>query len=334
MPSSDSLFLAESEEQWGAALEEERAKGKALDAILSPPSLWSFYLRFQRHDFLSLQNDVTPLQLRLLLCAISTQVLQLAQTNRFIPSVDQQHAAEHIVRTESVSAMLRREELEGMLVKWRVLASQVLSEDVPPEISTWCKLMYHIVWLELLICHEDVQLLAGREGHDSGKPLLAHLQCWTASPLALKATAHAGQVFKAIRKSSGDPVRPPWWPLAVSRAALVLWCYAVGKFVAAKNKTTAVPILDVLMSDGAPLVPLYNLSDDDSFDGGGVQLIYRGDGVPCLLDSDGRPAPLYKVPEFFDVCIGHLDSGESLNFPIRDSVHQFLEDVRKCGIPY
>ncbi|KAB5549531.1 hypothetical protein GE09DRAFT_1126787 [Coniochaeta sp. 2T2.1] len=326
MPTTDELFFAETEERWLAILGQWKQEN-ILGRKLSPPSLSNFYLWFQRPDFHDLGYDTTPLQLRLLLCTISTQVLQFAQTNRFIPAGDR-YVSAYIGKSNNVCSMLRREELEGMLGKWQVLASRTLTADVPSETRLWCKLTYHIIWLELLICYEDVQIIAGKEGYESGKSLLTHLQWWTQSSLARRATVHAGRILKIIRQSSRDLVRPLWWPLAVSRAALVLWCYTVGNSLAA-NKP--VP-LDGLLPNGTLLVPLYTSGDDDF--ARDVPELYRGEDMPCIPDVHGSLVPLCKVAAFFDVCIQHLDPGKSLNVPIRDSVYRFLEDVKKSGMPY
>ncbi|KAK5101050.1 hypothetical protein LTS08_004656 [Lithohypha guttulata] len=326
MPCTDELFLAESEKQWLAILE-TRKEENSVSRRLNPPSLSNFYLWFQRHDFSELGYDATPLQIRLLLCTISTQVLQYAQTNRFVPSNDR-FASAYIGRSNSVCSMLRLEELEGMLGKWRALASRVISSDAPSDIQLWCKLMYHVIWLELLICHEDVQIIAGKEGYENGKSLLAHLRWWTQSSLARRAIFHAGRIFKIVRQSSRDLVRPLWWPLAVSRAALVLWCYTMGSMLAG-NKPA---LLDGSIPSGGSPVPLYT-SDDDDF-APHMPGIHGYEDMASIPDVHGQLVPLCQISPFFDVCIQHLDPGRSLNAPIRDSVHRFLEDVKKSGMPY
>lgn len=326
MPVSDELFLAGSEAEWAALVHEWSKEGEP-SSKLYPMSLSTLHSLFLRPDFLYTERTVTPLQLRLLLCTIQAQIRQYSQTNRWIPLEEQPTDPTATYSGGNFFMLRQQEEFENMLMKWNILAQRVFEANQKSELRLSCYLMSQIVWLELYICFDDVELLAGKETFETGKLYLPHLRQWVQSSSARKAIAHAGNVLKILQTSSDDLLRPIWWPVALSRIALVFWCYSVGLFISTGHPSE---IAEPLIAN-SPLLSLNDVSTD--YDPKG-RVVYPAEGFPCLQDAAGTLVPLYKVSEVFDLCLQMLQDPPGYNSPLLEGMRQFLQDIKHCGIPY
>lgn len=333
MPGPDVEYFAETEFKW-REIRQQRQKTASQSAKAQPPSLAALYWLFLRDDFLHLHVEITPLQLRLLQCAIQTQVIQYAQTARFvnveniIPGVTLNNAT---TSHSTTFAQLRHEELQGLLVRWYVLRKRVVTTDNSPELAIACTLMHHLASMELYICFDDVQLLAGKHGLAAGKEILPHFQRWVRSPASMKAIAHAGQVVRTLQKQfldqSQDFPLPLWWPVAVSRVALVLWGYAVVDAVYKREK----PEHEDITTERDRFISINNMNEDVGPHG---KVIQHGEGTPCLTSSECKLVPLSQIADVVTVSLDILDEGMIQSTPLCESVHQFLQDIRRCGNPY
>ena len=281
---------------------------------------------FLRDDFLHLDVVITPLQLRLLLCAIQTQVVQHAQTARFV-TMENVPADLSMPSTSSSFAVLRHEELQNLLVRWYILRKRILGPSNVSEVAVACTLMYHLISMELHICFDDVQLLAGKDGLEGGKLIISPFQRWAKSSSCLKAIAHAGQVIKVLQCKDYDILRPLWWPVAVYRAALVLWSYAVALSLAAIDDTGK----DESPSSGTHFMSVNNKAEEVGPYGKVVQL---GEGVPCLSASQGALVPLHQISDILSISLEILEDGKDRSTPLCGSVQELLQDIQRCGIPY
>ncbi|KIW38761.1 uncharacterized protein PV06_09706 [Exophiala oligosperma] len=326
MPVADAFFLAETEEEWEALVLEASEEGKS-STILRPLSLATFHVLFLRPDFLQLDISVTPLQLRLLLSAIQARITQYSLTHRWIP-VEERFASSSDVYNDGNFLLLRQqEEFENMLLKWNTLASRVFEQHPNSDQELPCYLTAQMVWLEICICFDDIQMIAGKEGFETGRLYLPRLRHWVRNSMARKAIAHAGNVLELVMRSDSHVLRPIWWPLAVCRAALVLWCYSVGLFVDTDTTTGVAPASlarSVLVSLNVP----GNLHDPIG------RIVQQGEGMPCIQDSRGAFVPLHDIPGILDLCIRLLENPPGYNSPILGSMHQFLQDIKQCGVPY
>ncbi|OOQ86328.1 hypothetical protein PEBR_21909 [Penicillium brasilianum] len=324
MPVSDELFFLSSEDQWRALVNEWAQAGHS-NTKLYPPSLASFYRLFLRQDFLHLDLSVTPLHLRLLLCAIQSQVAQYAQCYRFIP-IEERFASPTLVpETYELIQLRQQEEFENMLVKWNLLADRVFTRQPAPQFQTTSMLVSQLVWLELYICFDDIQLIAGKNGYKVGRTFLPHLRRWTQSSSARKAVSHAANVIWILQ--DGEDARPIWWPLAVTRVALVMWCYIVGLYVSTGSTAGVNPS----MLSQVPLIALNDPTKDIIPHGRTFQ---PDEGIPCIQNSCGKLIPLYDVPKIFEFCIHMLNDSKGPDSPILESARQFLHDIKNCGMPY
>ncbi|OAL35150.1 hypothetical protein AYO20_05627 [Fonsecaea nubica] len=321
IPSADELFFAETEEEWSALVRSYRQlEGPGNMSRLHPPSLAAFYGMFLRHNFLERHCHVTPLQLRLLLCAIQTQVTQFVQSNRFV-STEQSYADDPHVETSSF-ASLRQEELQTMLVKWYILRQKVLGTDGETEMTLACKLIYHLVWLELLICFSDIQLLAGREGPAGAKPLIPQFQRWFRSPFSFKALAHVGQVLEILQCPRHTVLRPLWWPVALFRVSLIMWAYSVGL----KLQPSRAQQEYELEFGSAPRIPL---NDTEQGTGPHGRVIRQGEGIPCVLHPTGALIPVTEFHDASKMCLDLLEEGRVQSTPICEDVYRFLQAIRQ-----
>ncbi|OAP60537.1 hypothetical protein AYL99_05539 [Fonsecaea erecta] len=321
IPSADELFFAETEDEWRALVQSYRQlEGPGDQSRLHPPSLAAFYCMFLRHDFLERHCHITALQLRLLLCAIQTQVTQFVQSNRFVvteqPYTDEPHFE------SSSFASLRQEELQTMLIKWYILRQRVLGGGGETEMTLACKLIYHLVWLELLICFSDIQLLAGREGPPGARPLVPQFQRWVRSSSALKALAHVGQVLKVLQCSDYVILRPLWWPIALFRVSLIMWAYSFGCKLQ-PGRTQQAYDLDF---GAAPRIPLNDAEQDLGPHG---KVLRQGEGVPCVLDTTGLLIPIAESYDALKLCLDLLEEGRLQSTPICEDVYRFLQAIRQ-----
>lgn len=325
MPGPEELFFAEDLEQWKTLIETFSNDDPHATKV-RPLSLAAFYNLFLRNDFLHLEISVTPLQLRLLLCTIQTQVMQYSATNRFIPD-DDRFTHSSVILTPSNTSRLRQEEIESLLVKWYMVQERNLNMKPPCQMTTASLVMYHLVWIELLICQEDVQMVAGRDGYTAGGGFLGPLKRWAESKQALKAIAHAGQIFRIVSCADTEISLPIWWPVAVLRIVLILWCYSVGLRLATGS---AAGIDDVMLSK-ASMVALNDPNQMFHMHGRELRV---GEGIPCLQDLQGKLVPLHQITDVIDTCLDLFGTDEASHYPLCESVGQFLVDLKRHSFPY
>ena len=331
MPMADEIFLAQTAAEWRALIL-KWSNEKNSSTVLCPISLATFHSLFLRPDFLQpdflqMNVSVTPLQLRLLLAAIQARITQYSLTNRWVPLEERFTGSREIYNEGNFLLLRQQEEFENMLYKWNKLAGRVFEQHHGSDLNLSCYLIAQIVWLEVCICFDDIQMIAGKEGFETGRQYLPHLRHWVRTSTARKAIAHAGNILKLILCSDYQVLRPIWWPLAVSRAALALWCYSIGMFV--DTGTTA-------GVDRATLArsPLVSLNAPDTAHDPIGRIVQQGEGTPCIQNSQGTFVPLHDISGVLDLCTGLFQNPPGYNSPLLESMHQFLQDIKQCGVPY
>lgn len=330
MPCPDSEFYCETEEEWLVA-KSARLRMDAETKPIRAPSLASLYWLFTRDDFLHMNVVITPLQLRLLQCALQTQVLQNSQTARFI---NVEEAFPEIPLNTSTNsqlstcAQIRLEEIQGLLVRWFILSKRVMGSKDSSEMSLACYLMHHLISMELHICFEDVQCLAGKDGLEVGRTLVPQFCRWAKSPASMRAIAHAGQVVSLLQSSvlgeNSNQVRPLWWPVALTRATLVMWSYSISCRITARHEPSTYENLSLL-------IPLNDKNEDSGPYG---KVIQFGEGQPCLINDGGKLVPLSIVHDMIDVSLKILEDVKSESTPLCESILRFIQEIQRCGVPY
>jgi hypothetical protein len=102
-----------------------------------------------------------------------------------------------------------------------------LSEaDIDGGIGPHPRLSLEVCQMHLHVSLEDIQLFAGKEGHEEARKTVASLRCWIKLPDSRQAIYHAGQILRqAARYPYG--LLAGFQAVAVYHASLVLWAYAV-----------------------------------------------------------------------------------------------------------
>lgn len=329
MPNSEDLFLAQTAETWRelVATKNGRSNGEIFhyDVELEHPlSLSTFYNLFVQDDSFQFHQDVTAIHLRLLLCTIQTLIFQYSQTVRFVTDERIGRQNRPNLPTGTGYSMSREEELTCLLARWYLPRKRIiLSTTHSQNLHTASTLVFHLVAMELYICYEDVQLLAGKEGLSESRLLLPSFQRWASSRQAARALSHAGQVLRIVKSLGSEAVRPCWWPLAVSRAALVLWTYGI--------VVSLRPSKDQVPTDSQPY---YFKSIDDDADAEGSmfgtptpRLAEQG-CIPCLSNQDNTLVPIVCITNILDICLKMLEDGQKFSSPLCVSVQKFLQDVK------
>jgi hypothetical protein len=98
--------------------------------------------------------------------------------------------------------------------------------DIEGGIGPHPKLLLEVCQLHLHVSLEDIQLFAGKEGHEEARKTVASLRSWIKLSDSRQAIYHAGQILKqASRYPFGFLIG--FQAIAVYHASLVLWAYAV-----------------------------------------------------------------------------------------------------------
>jgi hypothetical protein len=199
--------------------------------------------------------------------------------------------------------------------------------------------MAHLIGMELYICFDDVQLLAGKEGFEEGRILMPLFQRWTKTSAAVKAIFHSGQVIRIVSSLDQKASRPLWWPLAIVRAALVLWAYGTVVSVDCVNCKSREPAHaqythQTPASQAQGLEAVNGAIGDRALFGGAEMSFFNHSTTPCISNLEGRLIPLSETSEVLQVSIKLLEEGLSMSIPVCEYVRKFLQDIQNVGVVY
>ncbi|CAG8910197.1 unnamed protein product [Penicillium egyptiacum] len=277
IPSMDAAWRAQSAKHW--------IEQMALPSgqVIIPPSLgewigWFSETISETTNF-SATVHISPITLRLLLCHLQNQVIQLRSTmgtvaGRGSSPKGPQHMSIvlHSVQVQTVQELLH---------KWYELAKIQPNETATPATAS-NMMLYHLIMLNVIVCFPDIEHLARSGGDSKGarkRPLHKKHAYHLENPRQIY--FHCGQVLRHVR-TVPEPARPPWWAGAVYRVALITW--ANGMVCAdgddAQNrrnmKTETTVALDMLTPDHASIVNYLN----------------NEAGIPVFADLNGAKVPL------------------------------------------
>ncbi|OCT47067.1 hypothetical protein CLCR_02286 [Cladophialophora carrionii] len=349
MPSNEAVFSASSGEAWKDLLqvgqnELPMSNSSPVAALKCPHSLAAFHRRFLYGNIFQFQDTVTPFEVRLLLCTIQTLVSQYSQTKRFVPEEEEFSPAACTISASTEYGQLRREELHFLLVKWHLLYRRVIPHATPVRCGTdlSCILMAHLIAMELYVSFDDVQLFAGKEGFMEGRMLMPSFKRWAKTSGAARALLHAGQIMRTLSTVAADTARPLWWPLAVARAALLLWAYGMAEQTDAGNMGDHDYSPEPSLSDSERrstkqyhnLDPIDGSLEDSALFSGSLVGYWDKGMTPCLTAPDGGFVPLLQTSETLGLSISRLRDGEGVSTPLCRSVRTFLQDIQGLGVTY
>jgi hypothetical protein len=123
---------------------------------------------------------------------------------------------------------------------------------------------------------------------------LQHQKCIHDSSSAL---FHSGQILRLLSPSLPTDYRPPWAPLAVYRAALVLWVDVLAKSDPSFPQQTAEGAI-VVINESAP--------EDAAL----MDWLWKGEGIPVIRGKDGAVTRLEAPETVLGVCIGFVGGAE------------------------
>ncbi|KIY02065.1 uncharacterized protein Z520_02203 [Fonsecaea multimorphosa CBS 102226] len=349
MPCSEAVFATSCGQAWKDLLQATQSElsmptSSTVATLKCPHSLAAFHRRFLSGNIFQFQDAVTPFEVRLLLCSIQTLVSQYSQTKRFVPEEEEFSSEACMISASTEYGQLRREELHYLLVKWHLLYRRAMPCVTPIRCGTdlSCILMAHLIAMELYVSFDDVQLFAGKEGFVEGRMLMPSFRRWANTSGAARALLHAGQIMHTLRAVAEGTARPLWWPLAVARAALLLWAYGMAAQTNAGNmddhdSTSEPSLFDSELRSTKQYHGLHAIDgplEDSALFSGSLVGYWDKEKVPCLTEPDGGFVPLLQISETLELSISLLRDGESVSTPLCRSVRTFLQDIQGLGVAY
>ncbi|KAK4186449.1 C6 transcription factor RegA [Podospora australis] len=87
-------------------------------------------------------------------------------------------------------------------------------------------MVLHLLFMNLNVSLNDLQLFSGKEGEDQARRIYPNLQRWCTSPEARQALWHAGQILRQGKLFPAGHLKD-FYAIAVHHAALCLWAYGI-----------------------------------------------------------------------------------------------------------
>jgi hypothetical protein len=216
----------------------------------------------------------------------------------------------------AASVRARYEELQVLLKRWQRLADRYMSSHPMCAIMEASLTMFHLISLNAVTNFPEIERLARREGFDGSYPQLVwkHKKCISDVEEAL---FHSGQVLRLI-KDMPPTVRPPWWPGAIYRAALVLWAESL------VHKDSMLSSNGVFMASQA--VAIDSLHPDHPLI---TRYRTKRDGNPVLARRDGSQVTIENDFAVLAHCIDIIDEGVANRFSdgIRNKLGKLVRDT-------
>ena len=103
---------------------------------------------------------------------------------------------------------------------------QVLTKDWHEMLSAQESMVLHLLFMNLHVSLDDLQLFSGKEGEERARAVYPALQLWTASAEARHALWHAGQILR-LGKSFPPGHLKDFYAVGVHHAALCMWTHGV-----------------------------------------------------------------------------------------------------------
>lgn len=188
-------------------------------------------------------DHVTRTTLRLLLCHLMDQVLQLRSRIDSIQAGSTQHHHHHKSSRQPFTVLLSVQvhEIQELLQKWFEIAQARCPDDTPANCAN--TMLYHLVVLNTMVSVPEIERLARqdkqsshssstksgssplsstttstRQGPRSALGRVYHLDAEDAREIYF----HCGQALRNIHLVP-ETARPPWWAGVVYRVALIAW---------------------------------------------------------------------------------------------------------------
>jgi hypothetical protein len=318
MPDSERLWQAKTATEWSEIfnqVHEFSGTFSSAGSIARPHSLRDLFRCFLDEEIITQGVEMTPLQLRLLLHPL--QSLAWQQNQLLSCFSDKLGNRSRVPRAVSAASTRQRlEEVQALLQRWYDLAERYLKSN-PLCVAMQSNLaFYHLISLNTVTNFPEIEKLARREGFDGTyqRLLWLHKRCIADVP---KAIFHAGQVMRLIRAMPRG-VRPPWWPGAIYRVALVLWTDSLTQNEAVSPTASGIFNVTGMSFAADSLPPEHPLI---------VRYLSKHEGTPALTKRDGSLILLDHAYTVLSHCIEVIDEGVTTRFS--DGIRAKLERLSR-----
>lgn len=317
MPDADPLWQARSATEWSEIFNQVHEFSNGYSSIGSgarPLSLRELFRHFLDDEIIVQDIHLTPMHLRLLLHPLQTLVNQYCQLLSCFSS-ESSFTSKRARAVTAASTRVRLEEVQSLLQRWYDLAERYAKDNPMCPMMQANLVMFHLVSLNAVTNFPEIERLARREGVDGSYQQLVriHQKCISNVPEAI---FHCGQILRLVRTMSRS-VRPPWWPGAVYRVALILWTEALTHNESmSPNGQQHFPQSNTFAVDGLPAEhPIL------------ARYLSRMEGVPTLTKRDGSSIQIDHAYTVLSHCVDVIDEGVATRFS--DGIRGKLEKLAR-----
>jgi hypothetical protein len=318
MPDSERLWQARTAAEWSEMFNQVHEFSNGYSSVGSgarPLSLRDLFRHFLDDEIVI--HDVqevhlTPLHLRLLLHPLQTLVCQYCQLlSCFSDSIASRSRNRALT---AASTRVRLEEVQALLGRWFDLAKRYMKSNPVCPMMQANLVMFHIISMNAVTNFPEIERLARREGFDGSfqQLLWIHKKCLSD---VQEAIMHAGQILRLVREMPRG-IRPPWWPGAIYRAALVMWTDSL-----VHNESMG-PNQQGPYQPPPPTFPVDRLPSDHQMIS---RYLSRKEGKPALTKLDGSLVPLDNSIAVLSHCIEVIAEGVATRFA--DGIRSKLEKL-------
>ena len=213
MPDQDTLWLSSPAEEWARAYNATYRSPK-LSVPRNPPSLKHVFRRFMSRDPKILALDFSPTQIRLFLHPLQGMVCHLHEClDCFLDGGNDRQAQRLITQLEEVQSILQ---------DWYTMCSRSMGKTNVFDPATCANLVtYHLISLNTMTYFREMEQFARGElqREEFQRSYWARVRCIEE---AARIWFHCGQVIRLFR-SMPEAQKPPWWPAAIYRVAIIMW---------------------------------------------------------------------------------------------------------------
>lgn len=315
MPDQDVLWRSRSAEEW-SRLHNATYRSPKSSVPRNPPSLKHIVHRFMNRDPQIQALDFSPTQLRLFLHPLQAMVCHLHQClDCFLDGANDRQSQRLITQLEEVQSTLQ---------DWYAMCSRSVGKTDGFDPATCANLVtYHLISLNTMTRFREMELFARGELHrdEFRHSYWVRVRCIEE---AARIWFHCGQVIRLVR-AMPEPQKPPWWPAAIYRVAIILW--------ATSNAN---------MDPQQPTPALSRGSSDDTFVVDGLTpehpsmlryLRYR-EGIPVLSTRGGGFLSLEVPGDTLKHCLEVLSEEPAttrLEEGIKDTLRRFIGRQNETG---
>ncbi|KAH8724592.1 transcription factor Bmr1 [Phaeosphaeriaceae sp. PMI808] len=319
MPDSDQLWQAQSAPVWSEMFNHVHEFHNGYSSVGSgarPPSLRELFRHFL-DDEIVIQDvqeiHLTPMHLRLLLHPLQTLVCQYCQLlSCFSDSVASRSRNRALT---AASTRVRLEEVQALLGRWFDLAQRYMKSNPICLMMQANLVMFHLISMNAVTNFPEIERFARREGTDGSyqQMLWMHKKCLSD---VQEAIVHAGQILRLVRDMPRGS-RPPWWPGAVYRAALVMWTDSL-------NNKSLNPNQQRSYQTANSAFPVDRLPSDHPTI---LRYMSRREGIPAMTKRDGTLVLLDNGFSVLSHFIDIIDEGVATRFS--DGIRSKLEKLAR-----